>query len=294
MERALRSLLAALTSLKTLPPNGLVCFFGETLDQGFVSELLTPPLPVIMGYYGCGSSFATEMWEALCLSYPPVGLVVLSGTKAILGLAKGPHLFPLKTLSGILSSSTRRGGQSANRIQRLHEESVVTWLKLVEEAIQTHLFPSLEASCGPPRKPLESLILGGPADTKTLLAARLGLSKDSVFTTSQVSLEGLASHLEGWKDAKETRALKRTLGLLEETLVKRPDYLLVSSKEVGPAVKAGRVHQVFLLADELSKELVGRIQETCEAFGTLLTKVPSPLAPPLLVEGRVVAILRYL
>lgn len=57
---------------------------------------------------------------------------------------------------------------------------------------------------------------------------------------------------------------------------------------------SGRVRQVFLLADELSNDFVGRIQETCEAFGTLLTKVPSALVPPLLVEGRMVGILRYL
>lgn len=274
------------------PGNGLVCFFGETLDHGFVTEVLTPPLPVIMGDYGCGSTFRTEIWEALNTTYPTIGLVVLHGTKAILGIAKGPHLWTLKTMTGMLSSSTRRGGQSANRIQRLHDESIVNWLKEVEAQIKLHIFPHLDGALT--RDKLQSLIVGGPAEIKSLLASRLSIVSSSTFTTSTISLEELASHLPAWLTAKESEKLEKALIPLEEVVTLEPEKLLAGPKEVRGPVKEGRVKTLYLADDgRHSKERIMRIQDVCSSFGTTLIRIPSSHLTPLLDTSGMVAILRY-
>lgn len=278
--------------MSAAPPNGLVCFFGETLDHGFVAEVLTPPLPVIMGNYDCGSSFRTDMWEALNATYPTIGLVVLNGTKAILGIAKGPHLWTLKTMTGMLSSSTRRGGQSANRIQRLHDESIVNWLKEVEAQVKLHIFPHLNGSLN--KDKLLSLVIGGPADTKHLLASRLSLASQSTFTTPTVSLEELASHLPAWLTAKESRAIKQALVPLEEVISLEPDKLLIGPKEVRGPVKEGRVKTVYLADDgRYSKDKIKHIQDVCSSFGTTCLIIPSLHLTTFLLEAGMVAILRY-
>jgi len=277
--------------MKQLPANGLVCFFGETLDHGFVSVSLTPPLPVIMGDYACGSTFRTSMWEALNASYPTVGLVVLNGSKALLGISKGPHLFPIKTMTWMMSSSTRRGGQSAPRISRLHKESEANWVKEVEEGMATHIFPLLEDSRG--HHPKHWCLLGGPADMKILLAERLGLPPDHTLTTSSVDLEALLPSAQEWVETKKVKEIHTTLKTLTSTLELRPDYLAVGGREVKAQVLAGRVDQVFSL-DDFSPSKLDTIRRACDAFGTYLHLIPFHLAPPILQEARLVGILRYL
>lgn len=287
VQNALRTLIEALTKKwKTTPPNGLACFVGQT-SEGFESLSFEPSLPILRNRYFCDKVFHVEDLKAMEVKKPTVGLVTLDGKGATLALSKGDWLTVVGSKSIRLSSSTRRGGQSAPRITRLHMESVENGIKDVSEEVKKELLPFTSL-----------FILGGPAEMKVLLKEKLlGLSLSSpiqveTLDLSSTSMDDLHERSEDILKRMEAQKWETIFGQWSTILERHPDSLLIGGKEVKEGVKMSLAKEVLIGEGH---PRFRTIEETCRAFGTLLTEVPSTFVYrfPLLAEASMIGVRRF-
>ncbi|MHB8632625.1 MAG: peptide chain release factor aRF-1 [Thermoplasmatota archaeon] len=161
---ALTSILARLKNYKQTPSNGLAIFVGNTNiganKTDFVAHLLEPPLPVTTYQYRCESSFNVEPLKALLAVEDSYGLIVIDRKECSMGLLKGKSIVPLYNRGSLVPSKHGRGGQSAQRFERLIEIAAHEWfVECGEKATELFLDRDIKA-----------LLIGGPGATKEFFA----------------------------------------------------------------------------------------------------------------------------
>src|SRR3989454_3836823 len=125
--QAIESIINRLKQWRMPPPNGLVCFVGHKdigADQtSMVAYVLEPPEPVASFLYRCDSRFYTEPLHEMLAEKDVYGLLLIDQGEAPIGLLEGKRISPLKNVQSLVPRKTRMGGQSARRVQRLHEQA---------------------------------------------------------------------------------------------------------------------------------------------------------------------------
>jgi len=158
---AIESIMARLKYFKEAPENGLVFLVGH-VDVGsdqtsMVQEVLEPPSPITIFLYRCDSEFFLEPLEDLVKDKRSYGLVVIDRNEATIGLIKGKRIQVVKNLLSHVMGKHSKGGQSAQRFERLIEISVHEFFKKVGD-IANDTFLGEEQ--------LEGVLVGGPGATK--------------------------------------------------------------------------------------------------------------------------------
>ncbi|MEM0475780.1 MAG: peptide chain release factor aRF-1 [Candidatus Norongarragalinales archaeon] len=157
---ALEKILQFLKGIKQTPPNGIAIFCGNVSRVEGKQDLrlfaVEPPVPLGVQFYRCESRFVVEPLEEMLGSAKAYGLVLIDGKDATIALLRGKNISIVKRLHSTAQQKVVKGGQSARRFQRIHEESVEAYYKRVGEAMNA--FVGL--------KNFEGVIIGGPGPSK--------------------------------------------------------------------------------------------------------------------------------
>jgi peptide chain release factor subunit 1 len=161
---ALTSILARLKNYRETPKNGLAIFVGE-VNAGngkseFVAHFIEPPVPVATGLYRCESTFLIDHLKAMGQVENQYGLIVLDRKECSMGFLRGKSIQAVYNRQSLVPSKHGRGGQSAQRFERLIEIAAHEWFtQCAEKATEIFLHADIKA-----------LLLGGPGPTKEFFA----------------------------------------------------------------------------------------------------------------------------
>jgi peptide chain release factor subunit 1 len=117
-----------------------------------------PPEPFSSFRYRCDSTFEISQLEEMMIDRTSYGLFVIDRSEAAYGLASGKRLHCQEHITSLVPSKHGRGGQSAQRFERLIEEAAHNFFKKASERASNYWLPII--------KDLKGVIIGGPGATK--------------------------------------------------------------------------------------------------------------------------------
>jgi peptide chain release factor subunit 1 len=160
VDDSLEKILQFLKGFKATPRNGIAIFCGNVSRIEGKPDLrlfsVEPPAPLGVQFYRCESRFVLDPLEEMLASANAYGLVLIDGKDATVALLRGKNISVVKRLHSTAQQKVVKGGQSARRFQRIHDESVEAYYKRVGEA--------MDAFVG--MKNFEGVIVGGPGPSK--------------------------------------------------------------------------------------------------------------------------------
>ena len=150
------------------PPNGLVIFSGTmTTVEGKEKRVnidFEPFKPITKSLYLCDNKFRTEPLNELLNDNETFGFIILDGNGCLYATLQGNSKNILHKFSVDLPNKQRKGGQSAQRFQRIRLEKRQHYLKKCSElATQYFITDNL---CN-----VKGLIIAGSAELKEDLAS---------------------------------------------------------------------------------------------------------------------------
>jgi len=157
---ALEKVVQHLKLYKETPSNGLVIFCGNVSDKEGVADIelwaVEPPEPVNVKLYRCDQIFILDPLQGLLEEKEVYGMIVLDKSEATIGVLKGKRIEVLKHMESVVPGKTKAGGWSQARYQRIRENLLNDFMKIVGE-IATDKFKGLK---------LKGIIIGGPGPVK--------------------------------------------------------------------------------------------------------------------------------
>ena len=272
---ALTSILARLKNYRETPKNGLAIFVGDVnVGAGKtrqVAEFIEPPVPVSTGMYRCESTFLTDHLRQMGAIENSYGLMVIDRKECSMGFLRGKSITPVYNRQSLVPSKHGRGGQSAQRFERLIEIAAHEWFtQCAEKATEIFLNADIKA-----------LLLGGPGPTKEFFAREEYLHHElrkklypQFFDTGYTDDDqGLKELVENAGSAIEEIGRMQDRKLMQQFLreVARQDGGLgtYGEAEVRKALEAGAV-QHLLVSENLRKD---RLSFTNRQTGEVLHKV---------------------
>ncbi|KAL0237386.1 hypothetical protein PCE1_000783 [Barthelona sp. PCE] len=136
VQSALTSALQNLRNYSCIPPNGLVVYSGQVGDIRGTKRMVIsfePFKPINTSLYVCDSRFHTEDLVCLLESNEKYGFIIMDGHGTLFGLVQGNSRHVIHKFSEELPKKHGRGGQSANRFQRIRMEARHNYMRKVTE-----------------------------------------------------------------------------------------------------------------------------------------------------------------
>lgn len=284
---ALTSILARLKNYKATPPNGLAIFVGNVNiganKTDFVAAFIEPPLPITTYQYRCESTFNLEPLKALGQAEDTYGLIVIDRKECSMGFLRGKAIVPVYNRQSQVPSKHGRGGQSAQRFERLIEIAAHEWFTHCGERA-TEIFLNND---------VKALLLGGPGATKDFFAKegylhhelqkRLHATHfDTGYTDDDQGLkelvEAAGGAIQGIAMLDDRKLMQR---FLRETAKQDGGVGTYGEAEVRRALEAGAVDHL-LVSENVRKD---RLTFTHRQSGEVVTKT----VPHLQVEDAIAA-----
>ncbi|HII38620.1 TPA: peptide chain release factor 1 [Candidatus Micrarchaeota archaeon] len=160
VQAAIEKVLAFLKTLHKPPENGVAIFAGNVSENEGKSDVqlfyVVPPTPLHVQFYRCESTFVIEPLKEMLEQEGSYGLVVMDGKEATIALLRGKDIKVVRKLTSTAHQKVHKGGQSAARFQRIHDEVVEVYYKRVGKAMDA--FVDVKAFKG--------VIVGGPGPAK--------------------------------------------------------------------------------------------------------------------------------
>lgn len=267
VQSALKSILSKLKYFEEPPENGVIFFVGHISSPGdktdMVSESLEPPRPIGSFLYRCDSEFHVEPLKEMIGEKKKYGLIVVDRSEGTIGLLNGNKVEPLKNLQSKIPSKHSKGGQSAQRFERLIEEAAFKYFKNVGEKANRLLL----------NEDLEGILIGGPGKTKDEFAdgdfLHHELKKKIIdrFNTSYTDEYGLKELVKNAEDTLSDLEVMREKKLINKLLkeIKKPNKGLATYGEehVKKALTMGAV-DTLLVSEGIDKEYVKVKCSSCD------------------------------
>ena len=160
---ALESAISSLNRYKTPGDGGIAIFVGHVIVGNNKTKLTStvidnPPEPFSSFRYRCDSTFEISQLEEMLIDRTSYGLFVIDRSEAAYGLASGKRLHFQEHITSLVPSKHGRGGQSAQRFERLIEEAAHNFFKKATERACNYWLPMVND--------LKGIIIGGPGATK--------------------------------------------------------------------------------------------------------------------------------
>lgn len=150
-----------LKSYKETPKNGLAIFCGNVSEKEGVSdiEIWTVEFeePANQRLYRCDQRFVLEPIESMVREKEIFGLVTIDSVDATVAFLRGKSISVSKKMTSFVPGKTGKGGQSAQRYERVRRGLLLTFEKEVGE-VATKAFEQ--------EKDLIGIIIGGPGPIK--------------------------------------------------------------------------------------------------------------------------------
>ncbi len=266
VQSALKSILSKLKYFKEPPENGLVFFVGHVSASGdqteMVSESIEPPKPVETFLYRCDSEFHIEPLKGMIGEREKYGLIVVDRSEATIGLLNGNRVEPLTNIQSLIPSKHSKGGQSAQRFERLIEDAAHQYFKKVGDKANRLLLD----------EDIEGLLVGGPGATKdgfvdgSYLHHELQKKVLDTFNTGYTDEYGLRELVqmaeETLSDLEVMKEKKLINQLLEEIKKPRGGLATYGEEHVRHALMIGAV-DTLLVSDGLNKVVIKAECESC-------------------------------
>ena len=160
---AIESAVSSLNRYKTPGEGGIAIFVGHVIVGNNKTRLIStvvddPPEPFPSFRYRCDSTFEISQLEEMLIDRTSYGLFVIDRSEAAYGLASGKRLHCQEHITSLVPSKHGRGGQSAQRFERLIEEAAHKFFKKATERASSYWLPMVQN--------LRGIIIGGPGATK--------------------------------------------------------------------------------------------------------------------------------
>ncbi len=298
VQSSLESLLSKLRYV-SVGENGLVIFCGAVDKGGYKTDIETsivePPAKIYSYIYHCDSSFFLEPLEELVEEKDKYGLLVLDKREATIGILSGKVVESVKHLTSSVPGKIRKGGQSAQRFQRLREIATDDFYKRIGKHA-SQIFLQI--------KDLRGIIIGGPSPTKddfmkgSYLHYELQNKMLGEFDVAYTDESGLYELVDAAEDALEGLDLMREKKLMArfmELIASNETMVAYGEKEVKGKLEIGAV-DTLLVSEELDAEFVHELVEKAEMTGSNMEFISAEFEEGAQLKrafGGVAAILRY-
>jgi len=162
VQDAIAKVMQELKLYNRAPPNGMIIFCGAIPQNGPGSErmelyVIEPLEPINTYYYRCDSQFHLQPLREMLREKETYGILVIDGNDATIATLRGRRMTIEDNMSSGIPGKHRRGGQSAQRFERLREQEVNYYYTRVGEHFNRIFLDVPE---------LKGVIVGGPGPTK--------------------------------------------------------------------------------------------------------------------------------
>ena len=239
---------------KRTPENGLAIFSGNVSGKEGVADIkvwgIEPPEKLKTKMYWCGQTFRLEPLEEMIKEKEVYGLVVLDLSEATFGILRGKTIQVVRHIDSIVPGKTAKGGQSAQRFERVRDGLINDYFKTIAEAMKK-IFP----------KENKGILLGGPGPAKNDLFEKDYLHSYvkkniiGVIDTGYADEHGLHEMIERGRDVLAKAAVAKEKALLQKffaEMQKGSGLVTYGFDAVRKALEAGAV-DVLLLSEEISE-----------------------------------------
>ncbi|MBA5942581.1 MAG: peptide chain release factor 1 [Methanophagales archaeon] len=300
VQSSLDSILSKLRYV-SVDENGLVIFCGAVDKGGDKTDIETtivePPAKIYSYIYHCNSRFFLEPLEELVEAKDKYGLLVLDKREATIGILKGKHVESVKHLTSTVPGKIRKGGQSAQRFQRLREIAIDDFYKRIGRHA-SQIFLQLED--------LHGVIIGGPSPTKedfikgSYFQYEIQNKILGAFDVAYTDESGLyelvdaaGEVLEGLDLMREKKLMTRFIELVANS--ESMSMVAYGKKEVRAKLEMGAV-DTLLISEELEAGFVHELVEKAAMIGSGVEFISTEFEEGAQLKrafGGVAAILRY-
>jgi len=266
---AIESAVSTLGRYKTPGERGIALFVGHVITGNNKSRLISvvvydPPEPFPSFRYRCDSSFETSQLEDMLIDKTAYGLFVIDRSESAYGLASGKRHHCQEHITSQVPSKHGRGGQSAQRFERLIEEAAHNFFKKSAERACAYWLPMIDD--------LKGIIIGGPGATKDFVVKNnyfhheiKKLIREPHFDVGYSNDSGLRELIQragGLMDQIELDVERRLVDdFLREVMQTHPKATY-GEMMVRAALDQGAV-ATLLLSEGLRKRRVGWICKSC-------------------------------
>ncbi len=298
VQSSLESLLSKLRYV-SVGENGLVIFCGAVDKGGDKTDIETfivePPAKIYSYIYHCNSSFFLEPLEELVVEKDKYGLLVLDKREATIGTLSGKVVEPVKHLTSSVPGKIRKGGQSAQRFQRLREIATDDFYKRIGKHA-SQIFLQIED--------LKGIMIGGPSPTKedfikgSYLHYELQTKILGEFDIAYTDESGLYELVDAAEEVLEGLDLvreKKLMARFMQLIANNETMVAYGEKEVSGKLEMGAV-DTLLISEELDAEFVHELVEKAEMTGSNVEFVSTEFEEGTQLKrafGGVAALLRY-
>ncbi len=250
---ALKRIDQKLKEYPATPPNGLCIFSGNISDKEGVSDIriwaFEPPEPLNQKLYRCDKEFILDPLRAMIEEKEVYGLLTIDKSEAAVGFLRGRHLEVDREFESLVPGKTSKGGQSAQRFERVREGLLKAFLKEVGE-YATKRFEEEPHLLG--------IIVGGPGVIKDMflegdyLSERVKRMIVGTRDTSYAGGEGIRELYERAQDLLEKTRAHREKMVIDDFFgrIKRDDGTAVYGyEEVMRLLPTGAVERVIISED---------------------------------------------
>jgi len=261
---AIDKILQELRFYNKTPVNGLVLFSGNVSEiEGQIDVkvwTIEPPEPLRIKKYWCDQKFELEALRDMVAEKELYGLIVLDNREATIGLLKGKKIEILRKIESIVPGKTIKGGQSAQRYERIREGLINDWYKIIAENVRNY-FAKFE---------LKGIILGGPGPAKNDFydgGYLLTDIKKQILGTKNVGYtdeQGLEELVERSQDILAEAAIAKEKALLQkffEGLKKETGLVVYKKENVKKALEMGAIEIILITEGVEEKEITDKAEK---------------------------------
>ena len=267
---AIESALAALNRYKTPGERGLAFFVGHVIVGNNKSRLIItviddPPEAFPSFRYRCDSTFEVSQLEEMLIDRTAYGLFVIDRSESAYGIASGKRMHCQEHITSQVPSKHGRGGQSAQRFERLIEEAAHNFFQKSAERACNYWLPQIEN--------LEGIIVGGPGATKDFVVKKdyfhheiKKLIREPLFDVGYSNESGLRELIQragGLMDQIELDAERNLVDQFLREVMQNPPKATYGEAMVRSALGQGAVH-TLLLSEALRQRRVGWTCKKCK------------------------------
>jgi len=249
---------------KKTPENGLVLFAGNVSEKEGQTDIqiwaIEPPEPLQIKKYWCDQKFELEPLQDMVAEKELYGLLVMDNKDAAIGLLKGKRIELLRRMESIVPGKFRKGGQSAQRFERVREGLINDWYKKIAESAREYFS----------QYKLKGILIGGPGPAKEDFVSgdyfltdmrKLILGIRNLGYTDEQGLEELVQRSQ---DILSEAAVAKEKALVQkffEELKKSSGMVVYGKENVLKALEMGAVDIILVSEGMETEELVEKAKQ---------------------------------
>lgn len=274
VQAAIDKILAFLKTMNKPPENGVAIFAGNVSESEGKTDIrlfyVVPPTPLRVQFYRCESTFVLEPLEDLLEQTGSYGLVVMDGKEATVAILKGKHIRVVRRLNSTAHQKFSKGGQSAARFGRIHDETVEKYYQRIGEAMNAFLDV----------KGLKGVIVGGPGPSKEgfmrLKAFNYQLKILGVVDTGYTDEFGLRELLEKSGDIIAEQEAIKEKKLLDEFMheIVKDGLATYGLDEIRTALESKKAAKLLISEGLELKEFTMKCEKCGKQFTRIGEKAP--------------------